>query len=119
MQVQRVYCQLSPAWPQEPTASRLGQAGVVLSSQAAAALAGVGAAGSRGRWGLECMQEAAPCRGSEPAVAGEGPAQRSGLVLAERQQRCPAGPPVVAEPLHGLLQPRHAEAPRHLGPGSL
>ena len=43
---------------------------------------------------------------SQPAIGAEGAPQLLNLGRAQRGQGCAAGTPVVAEPLHGLLQSR-------------
>lgn len=46
---------------------------------------------------------------SQPAIGTEGALQLFNLGRAQRGQGCTAGTPVVAKPLHGLLQPRDPE----------
>ena len=47
----------------------------------------------------------------------EGRAKVLLLLRGEGQQRPPGGPAVVARPVHGQLQPRHAELLGHRGVG--
>lgn len=56
---------------------------------------------SRGPW-LPCLPGVDP---SQPAVGAEVTPQLLNLGGAQRGQGCTAGTPIVAEPLHSLLQP--------------